>query len=256
MILRSLALGPSLSSAGCASLVPRPITGEPSSLRPPEQSWARVLKTCVDGQGRVDFAGLSRNRADLDRCVAWIYDFSPDQRPEQYPTPAHAFAFHLNAYSALAMYNVLESGIPKSLSGLARVKFLYMSEVMVGGRALTLYAYENDVIRRLGDPRVHFALNCMARSCPRLPREPFDAAHLEKQLDREASRFFNEKRNVKVDDERRTLRLSEILSFHKEDFLMAAPTLTAFVNRYRKSPVPEGYSIEFIAYDWTINRQP
>ena len=122
MILRSLVLGLGLLSAGCASFVPPPFTGEPSPPRPPEESWGRVLKTYVDDQGRVDFVGLSRNRADLDRYVAWVYERSPDKWPDLYPTPARVLAFHLNAYNALAMYNVLEAGIPQSLSGLAKVR--------------------------------------------------------------------------------------------------------------------------------------
>ena len=38
---------------------------------------------------------------------------------------------------------------------------------------MSLYTLENDVIRPLGDERVHFALNCMVVSCPRLPRVAF-----------------------------------------------------------------------------------
>ena len=96
----------------------------------------------------------------------------------------------------------------------------------------------------------------MSVSCPRLPREPFAAARLNEQLEREATFFFNESRNVQVDDARRQLRLSEILDFFPADFLASAPSLTAYVNRYRASQVPESYTVVFIPYDWTINRQP
>ena len=48
----------------------------------------------------------------------------------------------------------------------------------VGGKTISLYKLENDVIRPLGEERVHFALNCMVVSCPRLPRAAFSAAAL------------------------------------------------------------------------------
>jgi Protein of unknown function, DUF547 len=72
--------------------------------------------------------------------------------------------------------------------------------VQVGGEAISLYDYENKVIRALGDPRIHFALNCMSVSCPVLPREVFTPEKLNAQLDREAKKFFAEPRNVAVNE--------------------------------------------------------
>lgn len=43
---------------------------------------------------------------------------------------------------------------------------------------------------------------------------------------------------------------------YPEDFLAEAPTLIAYVNRYRGDAVAENMRIEFIPYDWTVNRQP
>ncbi|MGH8760136.1 MAG: DUF547 domain-containing protein [Burkholderiales bacterium] len=239
--------------SGCA------VYGPPSGRAPeeePRDAWARVLLQRVDPQGRVDFAGLARDRADLDRTVAWIYAVSPDNRPDLFPTPQHVLAYHLNAYNALAMYAVLESGIPETNAGFGKVRFFFLRRVEVGGRRLNLRAYENEVIRPLGDPRVHFALNCMSVGCPRLPREPFRAETLDAQLERAAREFFAEERNARVDVASRKVYLSEILDFFPEDFLAVAPSLILFANRYRQSPLPEGYTLDFTPYDWAINRQP
>lgn len=253
---RLIGAGAAVLLAGCASLVPAPYLGEPSPLKPPEDAWARVLQAYVDELGRVDFAGLAKNRADLDRYVAWVYDFGPGNRPELYPTHAHVLAYHLNAYNALAMYNVIESGIPETNAGFAKVRFFFLRDVVVAGQRLSLHAYENDVIRKLGEPRVHFALNCMSVGCPRLPREPFHAAQLDRQLEREARKFFAEERNARTDDSQRKVYLSEILDFYPEDFLAVAPSLTAYANRYRDTPLPLDYALKFTPYDWTVNRQP
>jgi hypothetical protein len=246
-----------LVTTGCvATMVPPPFTGEPTPLRPPVDAWARVLKTHVDPQGRVDFAGLSGNRADLDRYVSWIYDNGPANRPDMFRTREQLLAYHLNAYNALALYNVLDSGIPETHAGYAGLRFFRQRELVVGGQLLSLRAYQDDVIRKLGEPRVHFALNCMSAGCPRLPREPFAADKLEQQLERATREFFAEVRNVRVVAAERTVYLSKILDFHREDFLAAAPSLLAYVNRYRAQPVPEDYEVEFTPFDWTINRQP
>jgi len=241
--------------SACAS-VPRPMVDAPPATPPPYETWSRVLNRHVDDAGRVNFAAVASDRADLDRFVAWVYDVGPQNQLAAFPSPAHVLAYHLNAYNALAMHKVLEKDIPQTLTGLRKVSFFYFGKVQVGGERITLYKYENEVIRKLNDPRMHVALNCMSVGCPRLPREAFLPERVNEQLDREARRFYNEDRNVQVDDATRTLRLSEILKFYTDDFLAVAPSLAAYVNKYRDKKVPEDYQVEFIPYDWTINRQP
>jgi hypothetical protein len=252
--LRICAFAAILVTAGCATIVPAPRTEAPAAV--PTESWARVLDRFVDDHGRVDFENLARDRRDLDRYVAWVYAVGPNSNPGLFPTRADVVAYHLNAYNALAMYNVLESGIPTTLGGLKKVDFFFVRRVQVGGVARSLYSYENDVIRKLGDERVHFALNCMVVGCPRLPREPFRDDTLDAVLEREARFFFSEPRNLEPDDARRTVRMSEILKFYTADFLAKERSLIAYVNRYRTTPIPADYRIEFIPYDWTVNRQP
>jgi hypothetical protein len=114
---------------------------------------------------------------------------------------------------------------------------------------MSLYAFENDVIRKLGEPRVHFALNCSARGCPLLPRVPFTARDLEEELDRETRRFFSDTRKLRVDEAQRTVYVSELLDFYPEDF---GPDLVGFIARFSPEPIPPGFGVAFIEYDWTI----
>jgi hypothetical protein len=252
--LGAVAVGMLVAAACTTTTVPAPSIEIPAAA--PVDAWARVLDRFVDDRGRVDFHGLARDRVDLDRYVAWIYAVAPSNAPGLFPSPAHVLAYHLNAYNALAMYNVLEDGIPPTLAGLKKLDFFVLRRLRVGGAPLSLYTYENEVIRQLGDARVHFALNCMVVGCPRLPRAPFRAETLDAALESEARLFFSEPRNLQVDAPQRIVRMSEILSFYTEDFLAAAPSLIAYVNRYRAVPTPADYRVEFIPYDWTINRQP
>ena len=254
---RILALAVALAFlGGCATAVRAPQSGADPNYSIGE-SWARVLTRHVDPQGRVDFAGLSRDRADLDRFVAWIYATGPNNQPHLFASRAAVLAYHLNAYNALAMYNVIEAGVPQALSTFGeRHDFFYRRTLRVGGQDISLYDYENQVIRPLGEERIHFALNCMAVSCPRLPQEPFSAANLEQQLARETRLFFAEARHFAVDDQARTVRLSEIFQFYPADFLARAPSLAQYAARQSGRAVPDDYAVSFTPYDWTINRQP
>ena len=217
--------------------------------------WAEVLRDHVNDRGEVDFRALANRPAALNAFVDYIAKVSPESSPELFPTRQSRLAYHLNAYNALSMYNVIDSGIPESLSGLRKIWFFGFKKFPVGGKSMSLYTYENDVIRSMEDERVHFALNCMAAGCPRLPRVPFTANALDDQLDREARRFFAEPRNLQRVPERNTVRLSEILRFYAEDFRRRSPSLIAYVNRYVRDKIPEDYEVEFIGYDWTVNDQ-
>ncbi len=217
-----------------------------------QDGWAVVLRKRVDAQGRVDFAALQRDPGPLEAYVAYVAATAPDS----FTDPASRLAFLINSYNALAMHHVLAFDIPTRLTLLGRARFFKFSKETVGGQRISLYDYENDVIRTIGDARVHFALNCMSVSCPRLPRQPFTAASLNAELDAAARSFFDELCNVTVDDAVRILKLSAIMDFYTADFLRHAPSLAAYVNRYRAAPVPTDYAVRFFDYDWTINRQP
>ena len=55
---------------------------------------------------------------------------------------------------------------------------------------ISLYDYENKVIRPVGDPRVHFVLNCMVVDFPRLPDKPFARDMLDSQLNEASFEFL------------------------------------------------------------------
>jgi len=260
-LIRCLMLVAMWALAGCATVVAPPASPPvPDNTAADDAAanaaWARVLQRFVDNQGRVDFAGLARDRADLDRYVAWVARVTPDNRPQVFGNITAALAHHINAYNAVAMYGVLDSGLPDTLAGWRKVGFFFLKRYQIAGQPTSLYAYENNVIRKLQDPRMHFALNCMSVGCPRLPREPFRAETLDAQLDRETRAFFAEPRNLRVDAASKTVFLSEILKFYPDDFLAFAPSLVAYANRYAPVPAPLDHTVRFTPYDWTVNHQP
>ena len=124
---------------------------------------------------------------------------------------------------------------------------------MIGGNAMSLYAFENDIIRKLKESRVHFALNCSAISCPALPRVPFIAANLNSELDRETRQFFARPHNLRIDAATRTVHFNEILKCCTEDFAPShASSPIAYVRRYAPFEIPTDYAMAFTPYDWTI----
>ena len=238
--------------AGCATFVATPnvpVPTAPLALA----AWARVLERFVNDRGEVDFAALAEDRGDLDRYVRFVADTPLATLAAGDEKLAHL----INAYNALSMFNVIESGIPATHAGLNKITFFFNRKLQIGGEERSLYSFENDVIRPytrdIGEPRVHFALNCSAVSCPVLPRTPFTAARLQEQLARETSAFFALPENFRVDRAARTVWLSEILKFYTEDFVPAhGQNLIDYANRYASTPAPLDYRVRFTPYDWTV----
>ena len=237
---------------GCTTLVPTPPAPVATS-QGAHAAWARVLSSHVDAQGEVDFDALAGDRADLDRYVRFVADTPLASLAEGPLRLAHM----INAYNALSMFNVLHSGIPSDHNGWRKIRFFVLRKLDIGGQRMSLYSFENDVIRpytrSVNDPRVHFALNCSAVSCPVLPRTPFTAQNLDAELARETRAFFARPQNFRVDAANRTVWLSELLNFYPEDFVpRPAESLLHFANGYAPQPAPLDYAVKFIPYDWTI----
>jgi Protein of unknown function, DUF547 len=263
LLLMSLVLGACSTVIRVPSNVQEPISSNQAAsnlelLKLAEQGFARVLIRHVDERGRVGFAALKADAGDsglpaLERYVDLIARVPLEQVPQGAPRLAHM----INAYNALSMYNVIRSDLPASHAGLAKLKFFVLRKFQIGEQLLSLYSFENDVIRKLNEPRIHFALNCSALSCPVLPRHPFDGATLNEALDSETRKFFANPANLRIDHARRTVFFNEILKFYTEDFTPShAPSLIAYAQRYSLINIPLDYATAFSPYDWTVAHRP
>ena len=221
--------------------------------------WAVTLQRFVDDQGRTDFHRLAHDATDLKAFAAALIRVSPMTHPNLFPTTEDALAYHINSYNAHAMLGVLDRGIPEGFTSFfKRASFFRFRDIYIGAVRTNLHSYENKVIRPLGDARVHFALNCMVKDCPRLPREPFVTERLEDQLQAATEEFLNSAKHVQLDHANKLVNVSAILDFYTVDFVPSGDRddLIPYINRYRADPIPESYDLEFLKYDWRINKTP
>lgn len=267
--------------AGCTPGAPRPA---PADLRADpflHTALDAVLAERVDGQGRVDYAGLVRDPGRLEAYLGAVAASSPDADPERFPDAASRLAYWINAYNAWVL-KIVKDHYP--VAGVAevpgpallfflpgKVRFFLFQRITLGGETTSLYVLENRVVRRrFRDPRIHFALNCAARGCPRLPQHAFHGERLEAELEAEARRFVAEPRNVRIDDATATIWLSSIFRWYAEDFTgwveetsgAADGALVEAVARWSEPARAEAlrarratHAIAFVPYDWALNDQ-
>ena len=109
------------------------------------------------------------------------------------------------------------------------------------------------------DPRIHFALNCGANSCP--PIRIYQAEKLEKQLDLAAKSFVNQDLQI----QNGKVKMSKLLLWYKKDFGQnddeVLETLLKFVQDADLKVQVEQIlkdktqveKIEHKDYDWVLN---
>ncbi|MEM1154740.1 MAG: DUF547 domain-containing protein [Pseudomonadota bacterium] len=223
------------------------------------ESWSSVLAEHVDELGRVDFEAIAADPEQLENVIVVIESYGPASHPEDFQDPEKVMAYHINTYNALAMYGVIDRGIPDGFTSFfKRASFFRFRDVVIAGETTNLYDYENKVIRPLDEPRSHFALNCMVKDCPRLPQTPFTAENLDEELEAVSFEFFSKPLHLRVDDDKETIYVSSILKFYTEDFVESgrARDLPQYINQFLEEPLPADYKVKYIDYDWRINSQP
>ena len=222
-----------------------------------DADWSAVLSAHVNGEGRVDYEALLKDREPLTRYLALIGAVGPTTRPELFPTREDKLAYWINAYNAIVIDQVLRRWPIQSVID-HKVSFFVLTRYDVDGAPISLYSLENDTIRKgFGDERIHFALNCGGRGCPRLPAVPFRGDTLEQQLQTETDFYLAERRNVSmaggVAVEGHDLVLNEIFSWYSEDF---KPDVKAWVAKRRPDlAIDADTKVRHRDYDWTLNGQ-
>lgn len=123
------------------------------------------------------------------------------------------------------------------------------------GKTYTLDQVEHELIRKnFNEPRIHFAVNCASGGCPPLRNEAFTGENLETQLEEQTQAFLNDTKNNRLSG--KTLELSPIFDWFKEDFIKKTGSVESFVNPYFKnSSIKKGsVTIKYSHYDWNLNQ--
>jgi hypothetical protein len=133
------------------------------------------------------------------------------------------------------------------------IKDLYGGEpwshrwIKIGRTLYTLNEIENDIIRKnFGEPRIHFALNCGAKSCPPLSNMAFTEQNLYSLLSQNTKSFINSDENMITKSK---MQLSQIFDWYKVDF----GNIVEFISKYSTTKPQSNAEISFKNYDWSLN---
>ena len=127
------------------------------------------------------------------------------------------------------------------------------SIVSIGNKKLALGGIENGVLRKMNEPRIHFAINCASMSCPKLLDEAYTAGKINEQLDRATKEFINSDKNEIGTN---SVKLSSVFDWYKKDFITTeTPTIIDYVNQFSTTKINAGANVSYKDYDWSLNEQ-
>jgi hypothetical protein len=206
------------------------------------------LRKYVSAEGQVNYRAIKSSPAELNGLLKQV-----QTQKAQSLTPAEAKAFYLNAYNLLVIGAVVEN---YPLTSVMKVPgFFDQTRLTVAGEKMTLNELETNKLRKpYNDPRVHFALVCAAKGCPRLSREAYLPATLDAQLTAQAQRVLQDASFIRVNEGAKKVLLSEIFKWYEADFKASGKTVVAYINQFRgNQPIAAGFTTDFYPYDWALN---
>ncbi len=224
--------------------------------------WDVLLKKCVapgtiDGV-RLNTVNYEKLKTDpaFSRLIEGLKSFSP----ARLKTHEDRLAFWINVYNVFAVKMVTDNYPLESIKDVGSLfKPVWKRNAgMVGGKEYTLHEIEHEILRKMGEPRIHVAIVCASVSCPDLATDVYKAERLSEQLDAQMKGFLaNPGKGMRVDTGGKKVFLSKIFDWFENDFESRGGVLK-FIRPYVSAKDGQavgnfGLHISYMNYNWRVN---
>ncbi len=226
-------------------------------------TWDALLKKYVDDRGMVNYQAWKASRSDIRALEQYLAHLSSATFPAQ-TSPATRLAFWINAYNAVTVEGILREYPTTSIRNHTAKLFGYNIwkdlQLIVDGKPYSLDQMEHEILRKMNEPRIHYAIVCASIGCPRLLNEAYVPAKIDQQLTVNAQAFFADPTKFRFDENQKLISVSPLLDWFGEDF----GSTTAERMRRIAPWVPEAARnlalsgaarVTFLDYDWGLNDQ-
>ncbi len=224
------------------------------------QQYQLLLKHYVDDDGLVDYKSWHSSSKDRSALRQYLAELSRADLAK--PTTQEAkLSFWINAYNALTLDAILDvyptTSIRNHTSNLGGYNIWKHHLLVVGDREFSLDNIEHEVLRKMNEPRIHFAIVCASIGCPRLLNEAYTPEKIQRQLEANAKDFFSRPRNLSIDTQTKQIKLSSIMSWFGDDFGKTREDQLRYISNYfpdsAKAVSRDGFLVGFQDYDWNLN---
>lgn len=204
------------------------------------------LKKHVTENGVVDYDKVLKNMGQLNLIVSNFSKISPNKSW----TKSEIKTFWINVYNANVIKLFAENYPLKSINYI-RDPF-QMKFIAFDGDKISLEYIQNDILKVLDDPRVHFALYTTAISSPKLKNSAYSSDTIENVLNLITNEYINDpsKNNITA----KNCALSKIFEWNITDF-MGNNTIVSFINKYSNVRINDETKIGFMEYNWNLYKE-
>lgn len=208
-------------------------------------AFNQLLKNNVSASGKVNYNNLKASEAKLDAYLKAL-DENP---PASGWSRNKKMAYWINAYNAATIKLILKNYPVSSITKLHGGKPWDQKWIPLGGKTYTLNNIENDILRPVyKDARIHFAVNCAAKSCPPLLNRAWTEGNLNKYLEQQTKSFINDPAQNTIAAD--AVEISKIFEWYVGDF----GNIIEYLNKYSTTKINANAKVTYKEYDWALNK--
>ncbi|MCB0567099.1 MAG: DUF547 domain-containing protein [Phaeodactylibacter sp.] len=219
-----------------------PETNSPAA--PSHKTWDALLQQYVSSAGKVNYKGLLNEKA---RLQAYLDELAANPVNKGW-SRNEKLAYWINAYNAFTVKLILDNYPVSSITDIHDGKPWDMKWIKLGAQTYSLNNIENDIIRpQFKEPRIHFAVNCAAVSCPPLLNHAWEADNINRYLEQQARSFINNPRYNTI--RANAVEISKIFEWYASDF----GNIIDYLNHYSETQIGREAKVSYRKYDWELN---
>ncbi|MCH2043047.1 MAG: DUF547 domain-containing protein [Saprospiraceae bacterium] len=219
---------------------------EPTQEQGIHDAWTSLLNKHVTSYGAVDYDGFKKDISKLNAYIESLQSTPPSSSWSK----NKEMAYWINLYNAFTIKLLVDNYPVSSIMDISGGKVWTTKKITVGGSSYTLDQIEKQkLIKRFNEPRVHFAVNCGAKSCPPLMNKAWTESNIQLNFDIRAKMFINNRKYNDISSN--PVKLSKIFEWYKADF---GNNLHTYINKYAHNKISTSAKIEFNNYDWKLNK--
>jgi hypothetical protein len=206
--------------------------------------WNNLLQKHVSAQGNVNYKGFIEDSSNLETYLSFL---SKDI-PQNSWAKTHKLAYWINAYNAFTVKLIIDNYPIKSIKdidGPWDKKF-----IPIGGKLLSLNNIEHKILRKMNEPRIHFAIVCASVSCPKLQNIAFESSTIEEQLTNVTQEFLADQSKNNLSQN--SIKISKLFKWFSSDFKQNG-SLIDFLNLYSEITISQRAKKSYKDYDWNLN---
>lgn len=213
-------------------------------ILPDHSPWNTLLAKYVNSKGDVNYKGFQLDIEALENYLNHLAEKSPEKDWSK----NEKLAYYINLYNAATVKLILDNYPVRSIKD---IKNPWGKDwIKTGDGELSLGDIEHKILRKMNEPRIHFAINCAAFSCPKLLNEAFTPNQMEAQLQEVAMDFLNDPARNILSEEK--IQLSNIFKWYKKDFTENG-SLVDYIKPYTEIEINNDTDIDYLKYDWNLN---